>query len=729
MGKILPPTASFVTRSKLHNCLDAGVSPACLKFRSFGFRTGFVKQKVMIIFIKQEKQSYIIGRNLFIFTPNLTMVMSVKRFFFSTSILFFLIASSLQGQTAVSGKPKDFNSLSKKEQVRVLSKLCWKNREKASDRAIEYGLEGIKIAKAEGFENELASLYNYVGVIYQDYKFEIPTALSYYNKGLPISLRVKDSLEIAYVYNNLGDAFYKIGNVSLAFEYGKKSLKMFQRLHNPRGIAYSYINLGEVNRINEKYDSALYYFRKAIVLRSTLNDSVGIASANLEVAQTLLRMGQIDSAMYYFRVSLVKHRQINNKNYMAYSMQGMGEVFLMRKEFDSAYIYFEKGLKLCKERNNPTGEIRSQLGIAKVLAHTGKEKEGGKVLDEALVNAENSKIIPNILKVYKAKGAFYNQLKAYRKSSENYQNYIHTYDSLFSVLQYQTLSEIKDRFKMTEQMNTINEDLKTHQRDQIYSILIIVLLVVFAVILFLRNRTIAHLSAELLKSNQSKDKIFSIISHDLISPFNVLLGASEMLMEDLEANDLEEAKSKGVLLQRTSEESYRLISNLLNWSRAQRGSIKLLREELDMSQMMQEVISTLGNQAGLKNIRVNVRSDEGIKVQADKNLIRIVLINLLNNALKFTPSGGAIEMALEKQGHGVKVSVKDNGIGMTPERMALLFSDQTLDSLPGTNNEKGTGLGLLLCKEFVEMHNSHIHVKSAAGKGSEFWFTLPVIVD
>ncbi|MBE0649800.1 MAG: tetratricopeptide repeat-containing sensor histidine kinase [Bacteroidales bacterium] len=642
------------------------------------------------------------------------------------SILFFFLSVSVSGQTHTTGNLNDSSATSTLDQVKLLSRLCWQNREKHTEKALQYGLEAVKIAKAEGYERELATLYNYIGVIYQDYKYDVPSALTYYDKSLPISLKVNDSIEIAYVYNNLGDAFYMIGNVPLAYEYGKKSLAIFERLNNPRGIAYSYINMGEVNRINQKYDTALVYFRKAIALRQTFNDSVGIASAYLEVAQTLFRMGQTDSAKYYYRVSLAKHSQIDNKNYMAYSMQGMGDVFLKRNEVDSAYIYFDKALKLCQERNNPTGEIKSQLGIAKVMAHYRKEKEGGRILDEALLLAKKSKIIPNILKVYKAQGEFYNQLKDYKKSSENYQDYIHTYDSLFSVLQFQTLSEIKDRFQMTARLNTINEDLRAKQKDEIYSIIIILLLIIFSATLILRNRTIARLSLELKQSNQSKDKIFSIVSHDLIGPFNVLMGTSELLLEDIEEKDLEAAKDKGLLIQRSSEESYRFISNLLQWARTQRDSIKLHKEKFDISQLMHEVKSTLGNQARSKNINVRVNADQNLKVEADKNLIQIVLVNLLNNAIKFTNRDGNIDFTVEKENHYVKVSVKDDGVGIAPERVNLLFKDQTIDSLPGTNNEKGTGLGLLLCKEFVEMHDSEIHVESQVSKGSEFWFTLPL---
>ncbi|MBN2614705.1 MAG: tetratricopeptide repeat-containing sensor histidine kinase [Bacteroidales bacterium] len=651
--------------------------------------------------------------------------MSRKRLYFILYTLFFSISIQAFGQDQYD-LPENFNSLKKQEQVKMLSRLCWINREKQTNKALEYGLQGIRIAKAEGFEKELATLYNFVGVIYQDYKYNVPKALTYYDASLPLSLKVRDSVEIAYVYNNLGDAFYAIGNVPLAFEYGRKSLEIFQRLHNARGIAYGYINMGEANRINRKYDLALDYFRKAIALRKTFHDSVGVASATLEVAQTLFLKGEADSAMCYYRQSLARHEHINNKSYMAYSMQGMGDVYLQRKEFDSAFYCFNRALVLCTQRQNPTGQINSQLGIVKVLAHEGKEKQGEAMLNKALTIATETKLTPNILHVYKAKGEFYHQLKNYHKASENYQHYIKSYDSLYSALQFQTLSQIKDRFLMTEKLNDVNQLLKAKQRVELYSVLIILLLIVLSLVLVFRHRTIARLSNELMESNQAKDKIFSIVSHDLVSPFNVLLGLSDLLMEDLENNDLEAAKSKGLLILRTSEETYHFISNLLTWSRSQRKSIKLNKTEFDLTELVENLKIMFANQAKLKEITVKVKTGEEINVTADKNLIQIVLGNLLNNALKFTHPKGIVDLLLEKEGNQVKITVKDNGTGISPDRLALLFKNETIESVPGTNKEKGTGLGLMLCKELVEMHGSEIQVQSTEGKGSEFWFTLPL---
>ena len=652
--------------------------------------------------------------------------MSRKLLYFTIYILVFSFSSQLYGQTPLAGELKKIDSLPKREQVKKLSDWCWKNREKITDQAIACGLKAIKIAKAEGYDKELATLYNYVGVLYQHYKYEIQKGISYYDLGLPLSLQVKDSVEIAYVYNNLGDAFYKIGNIPLAFEYAKKSMAIFERLHNAPGIAYSYINMGELNRINEKYDTALVYFRKAIALRQTFNDSIGIASANLEIARTLFLKGKIDSAMSFFRRSLEKHEQIRNKNYMAYSMQGIGDVYLKKAQYDSAWVYFNRALELCRERHNPTGAIDSQLGMAKVLANTGKEQEGEKILDEALDNARKSKLTPNILKVYKAKGEFYHRLKEFQKSSENYQHYVATYDSLYSVLQYQTLSEIKDRFQMTEQLNHVHNDLKSKQKDQLYALVIIILLLLLSAVLILRHRTVSRLSAQLLESNRTKDKVLSIVSHDLVGSFNVLLGTSEMLLEDIADHDLDRAESNGRLIQRTSEDTFRFISNLLTWARSQQHHIRLYPEEFDLSRLLSDVKLMFDSQARMKAIRFQVHAESEVMVNADKNLLQIVLVNLLNNALKFTNRNGTIELSLEREEKQVKVSVRDNGVGISPDRIGQLFRNRTIDSLPGTGNEKGTGLGLYLCKEFVEMHGGEIHVKSVEGEGAEFWFTLPV---
>ncbi|MFC0876735.1 tetratricopeptide repeat protein [Saccharicrinis sp. FJH2] len=625
----------------------------------------------------------------------------------------------------ISGETNSFNSMSKREQVNSLATQCWQNREKQTDKAIEYGMEGIKIAKEEGYTKELGKLYNYIGVIYQHYKFDISKAIYYYDLGLPYCIKANDSEEIAYLFNNLGDAFYITGNVPLALEYTQKSMDLFQKTKNERGIAYSYINMGELNRVKGEYATSLNYFNKAINIRKKLNDSIGIASAYLELGHTLFLMDKKDDALYNYSLSLEKNRELNNINFMAYSMQGIGKIYLEIDNIDSAIYFYHTALDLCKSRNNLSGIINSQLGMAKALALSGNITEGENFLNKALQNAKISGISRDILSVYKTRGQFYQQQNQYRKATEDYENYVEVYDSLFTALQYATLNDIRDRYLITSQLNSATETLKMKKKVQIYAIIFIIILIIFSVILFFRNQKISRLSSEIIKSNDTKDKIFSIISHDMISPFNILIGSSGLLIENLKKNDVENAMNHGQIIQQTSERTFQLISNLLSWARSQQKRIVPYKRNFDLSVLLHEVNAMFENLANYKNITVDIVTENNLIIKADKNLLQIVIANLLNNALKFSYTGEKVEMRAQQMPDHVKVSIKDHGIGIKTETLTMIFSGQDIESTAGTKNERGTGLGLILCREFIEMHGGTIHVKSKPGEGSEFWFNIP----
>ena len=637
-----------------------------------------------------------------------------------------MVAQVVMGQTIPEKISVKLDSLNPAERVKLLSDLCWKNREKDSDMALLYGMEGIKIAEAKGYNWELSRLYNFVGVIYEHYKYKTSEAIPYYDKALKIGLQINDSIEVAYVYNNLGDAFYLAGNIPLAREYAEKSLDMFLRLDNQLGIAYSYINMGLVNRISQQYDSALYYFNKAISVRKAIDDSIGIASATLEVAVTLNEMGKFNEAMNYFKESLDKHKKLNNKNYMAYSFHGIGDVYCEEGKYDSALVYYTNALELNLNRNNVSGVISNQLGIAKVYAYTKRDREGEVLLRNALANATESGITKNILEVYKTWATFYQVLKNYKKASENYQNYIAIYDSLYAGQQFQTLTELKKRFQMSEQLNKINNDLLEKEREQRYLFIIIFLLLVIALNFVLRYRTKVKLSKALQASNSSKDKVLSIISHDLVNPFNVLLGFSELQIEDFKDGNIDEAKHKGEIIYKTTSETFNLVTNLLNWARSQRGKITLMPVTFDIVTLMEEVCAITANMAKSKGIDLRQKTKERIEIVADKDLIRTVLLNLVSNALKYTHDGGIVELEAEQKDKNVVIWVKDNGIGISKEKISTLFGENEIASTLGTNNEKGTGLGLIVCKEFIEKHNGMLSVTSEEGKGSVFSFTLPL---
>jgi len=233
------------------------------------------------------------------------------------------------------------------------------------------------------------------------------------------------------------------------------------------------------------------------------------------------------------------------------------------------------------------------------------------------------------------------------------------------------------------------------------------------------------LADELTEMNAMKDKLYSIIGHDLRSPFNSILGFSELLAESYDEFSDKERKQFAVNISIASKSALGLLENLLEWSRIQLGRTPFIPEELNLNLLVNEAILLLRLNAQSKGIMLLNRVAPDQKVFADKNMVGAILRNLLSNGIKFTNSGGQVEVTAEKKDRQVEIMVTDNGTGMPEEMVRKLFNMDSLVSVPGTSNEKGTGLGLILCKEFVEKHGGAISVTSLPGTGSSFAFTLP----
>jgi PAS domain S-box-containing protein len=231
---------------------------------------------------------------------------------------------------------------------------------------------------------------------------------------------------------------------------------------------------------------------------------------------------------------------------------------------------------------------------------------------------------------------------------------------------------------------------------------------------------------QLLELNATKDKFFSIIAHDLRSPFSALIGLSEILSHSAEDLDTFRVQSLAQALHETSLNIFELLENLLTWARTQSGKIEVKPETVDLSQITNEVILLLDNAARQKNIRLVNLISYNTTVKADKNMLRTVLRNLISNAVKFTHSGKMIKVQHVISNGFVEVSVVDMGTGIKPENVSKLFNLSEKFTMKGTANEGGTGLGLILCKEFIERNGGKIKVESEFGKGSTFSFTLPI---
>ena len=233
------------------------------------------------------------------------------------------------------------------------------------------------------------------------------------------------------------------------------------------------------------------------------------------------------------------------------------------------------------------------------------------------------------------------------------------------------------------------------------------------------------MNSELHELNASKDKFFSIIAHDLKNPFNAIIGFSGILKEGIKTSDNEAIKEYAGMINNSAVQTFRLLENLLDWANSQRGTILFNPVSINFNELLDEEFNVLNDLANGKNIELKSICSGNLIIIADKNMVKTILRNLISNAIKFTHKNGRVEVNTITNNNYVEISIKDNGIGMTKETMAKLFRIDANLSKPGTENEKGTGLGLFLCKEFVEKHGGKIWVESESGKGSIFKFILP----
>ncbi len=247
--------------------------------------------------------------------------------------------------------------------------------------------------------------------------------------------------------------------------------------------------------------------------------------------------------------------------------------------------------------------------------------------------------------------------------------------------------------------------------------------------LLVTQQKLESTNKQLNEINATKDKFFSIISHDLRNPFNSLLGFSDILNKKFDNYDNDKKKRMIGVIDETIKKTYKLIETLLTWSRSQSGKIEFNPKTLNLKSLVNEIIGLLSHSSENKQIAIKNNISNSIDLDVDENMIQTIVRNLISNAIKFTPKNGKIEIFAEPfkddcQNY-IKVSIKDNGVGIKDEIKEKLFKISENITTAGTNNEQGTGLGLLICKEFVEKHKGKIWVESEIEKGSSFIFTIP----
>ena len=312
--------------------------------------------------------------------------------------------------------------------------------------------------------------------------------------------------------------------------------------------------------------------------------------------------------------------------------------------------------------------------------------------------------------------------------------------SIQEIANQQEISEREEKIRDLEADYEFKERQVANRDKFIATLVILLVVIIISVYFFIKsyrekrkinkhlqeiNEQVIKQNEDLIQANSTKDKFFSIIGHDLKGPLNSLTSFSQLLINHTASLTEEEIRTIAKDLDKSLKNLYELLENLLGWARSQTGRLEFNPENFKIGEVIKENIRLLSKAALNKKIKIEMLLDDNVMVHADINSVKTVIRNLLSNAIKFTGEEGVISIFVDEWKDKVEIGIHDTGVGMSEDVMKKIFDISAKHSTLGTNKEKGTGLGLILCKEFIERNNGSLSVESQPDVGSTFKFTLP----
>ncbi|MBE0648741.1 MAG: hypothetical protein IH596_13275 [Bacteroidales bacterium] len=592
------------------------------------------------------------------------------------------------------------------------------------DSALVYALNADTILqKSSGFY-DLANNYNLMALIYHS-TGPIEEAIIAYFNGLRIADQYNNTeLQILFLYN-LANCYYDLNALDKATERFRLCLTRAVQVHDTSTIIYSLSALGNLALEDSNYDTAYLYLMK---------------SYNLAL-------------------------QTNESDMLSFLAASLADLKIELKEYGEAQKYIDKAFEYAKEVNSPEEMISISISQAMFYAETNRFNESIELLFNVLDQSKKIKSVDgyrlsleSLAEVYEKQTDYKNSLIYYQKVHE-FEDSIQLTSTLEKFISTEWQFE-KDKADRIKQLEIENADLiyqaNLRETRLIALIAIITTIALLAVSLFLyllsrsrknrarvlqdKNRLIKGYSDELMNmvsrqtamteqlevANLAKSKLFSIIGHDVKTPLNIIQGYIDLLMTDSPDADTREIYYKSIA--KASEQLIDMINTLLDWAREQSGTIQYSPELFNVVNLINHLLTSAEIQATRKQIEIRKEYDpnEEIMIHADKLMFERILYNLLTNAIKFTPNHGKVSVGWTFGKDQVKFFVKDTGIGMTEEMTETIFEKSMESIRKGTDGEKGSGLGLNICREFVKKHHGHIWAESSLGSGTQIYFNIPL---
>ncbi len=615
------------------------------------------------------------------------------------------------------------------------------------DTAISIYKEGLQIAIAENDSVYMARVYRRIGFYFWERNI-FDSAVVYLGKSQDILEKKPVGEDIASVLNSIGTVYYQWNIYDRALEYYVRALNILRDKKIKEVKPLVLINIGLVFKETGNAAKAKEYFQEGLAAAKEINFKMATAYGYNSIGLLFLETNR-DSSFYYYRISLDLYKSINHTGGMIISLKGLAENYLRTEDHSTARKMFREILNIAITAKQPLRQAEAYRYLGVIEKH---EKNYKAARDYFLQSIELSNVIKvqtflresylNLSEVEEMlgdKAAALSALREYVKLNSTVENEI-TNKRLY---EYKNQLEF-EKFRRAQELQEYENERQRTLLISVFSVLIVVLIA--AVILLRLNSkkkkintllqeqneiiksnsvTLQEKNSELVSLNYAKDRLFSIIAHDLKNPFFVMINAAELLKEDYKILPDEERLSFIGRISDTANGTYNLLENLLNLSASRTGVIDFNPQNLEVAPLFESIEKLYKTQMENKQISFSNTIPAGLVINADKGMMELVFRNLINNAVKYSNTGGLIKVAASRENGSVLISVEDNGTGMSEEVKNNLFSETFHKSVKGTRGEKGTGLGISLCKDFVDKNGGKISVTSQAGKGTVFTIEIP----
>lgn len=618
-------------------------------------------------------------------------------------------------------------------------------------KAIMYIDETERLSKSLDYKKGIAEANYYKALIYTK-RDDYFNAIDNFNKSIRIYKELNDTLGIAKVSNSMGLIEIKRGNYAKGLQNSISAIKIFEERNLREDLSLAYNNLAEAYYNTNQIDKALEFNYKALSVRELLRDSSGIKSSNRNIAMLYSKRKEHRRAIEFYEKVLDMLNPSKDQNLRGDILPRIGEEYLQFKDYDKATAYLTEGLQYNREIDNKSGMLRTLNSIG-LLSMAQKNYKFAEIqINEAHALAKVSEDKNEVLRNFKLLMALDSTKGNYQSAfswQRQYYNLKHQIDKQNQPQIPNNGEGISENFESSNDFTAIEtqDNIKEKQLQNLRLLsygLIAAFVTALTILLLiylkrkntvkytkeleeknkqiqLQNDAILEQTYHLEEINKVKDRLFSIVSHDLKDSISSIKGFLDLLKDD--SISKEEFNELIPELSENANNASLLLFNLLNWSKSQMQNLEPRPELINIQDIFHEKIKLIDQKLEQKRI-VLIDETQRDFVYADNSMIEIVIQNLLTNAVKFSRTGDIITISNKDYNGKSLICIEDTGVGISKENIGKLFQNNNFTTI-GTKNEKGTGLGLTICKELVELNKGRIWVESTLNVGSKFFVELP----